>query len=81
MGFASQNRKRRGDLGDRGAHVRRCGAALVPGVVGVAGVGVGDGEAEVAFTQVKVVCRIQWVLICWGADPRKVVADADPQAS
>jgi hypothetical protein len=32
----------------------------------------GDREAEVALpTQVRVVCRSQWVLICWLATPRR----------
>jgi hypothetical protein len=41
--------ERSADFGERGAHVRRCGAAGVVGAVGVPGVGVGDGEPEVAL--------------------------------
>jgi hypothetical protein len=55
VGFAGQGRQGGGDLGERGAHVRRSGAARVARAVGVPGVGVGDGEPEVALTQVKVV--------------------------
>lgn len=64
MGFAGQRGQRRRGFGEAGTDEGLCGAGLTARI-GVAGVGSGDGVAEVPqTTQVKVVCRIQWVLTC-----------------
>ena len=63
MRFAGEGGQRLDDLVEFGLDVGR-GGCLVVGV-GVAGVGAGDGEVEVISTQVRVVWRSQWVLMCW----------------
>jgi hypothetical protein len=60
-GVAAEASGRRGRPGGK----RNGSLARVARAVGVPGVGVGDGEPEVRSTQVKVVWRIQWLLICW----------------
>jgi hypothetical protein len=62
VGLASQCGQGAGDLGKAGAHVRR-GAGLAA-AVGMAGVGAGDGVAEVPLTGRE---RIQCMLIYWMA--------------
>jgi hypothetical protein len=60
-GVAAEASGRRGRPGGK----RNGSLARVARAIGVPGVGVGDGEPEVRSTQVKVVWRIQWLLICW----------------
>ena len=79
VGFAGQRGRGGGDLGERGAHVRRRGGARVACAVGVHGVGVRDGEPEVALHpgQGGVADPVGADLL--GADPGQVTADALPQ--
>jgi hypothetical protein len=49
MGLAGQRGQRSGDFGEAGTDVGRDGAGLAA-AVGVAGVGAGDGAAEIPLT-------------------------------